>query len=332
MIVPCYKVEQYLPKCLDSIVNQSYKYLEIILVDDGSPDRCGEICDEYAKRDERIRVIHKENGGLSDARNVALDVMTGEYVTFIDSDDFVARDYVESLYRQAEETDADIVVTQWLTFYEGEEPKVKPHYDIHRKVFTREQAMVSMMYQKDFDTAACLKLYRSELFREQRFPKGFISEDLATVYLLIMKSKTVAWNDYPCYYYMLRKSSIEGAGFNPRKYDSYIKIAAQLERDKARMTQAERRAVNCRIVSLMFHLLLDMPDTEPEKKERLMSIVRKYRSGVLLDFRARWKARVACLLSYFGLNALAKARAKAQAMNMSMFRNNGTTLQGGNNA
>lgn len=99
VIVPCYNVMEYLPKCVESILSQTYKNLEIILVDDGSTDSSGKICDGYAAKDNRIKVIHKKNGGLSDARNVALDVMKGEYVTFIDSDDYVANDYVEFLYK-----------------------------------------------------------------------------------------------------------------------------------------------------------------------------------------------------------------------------------------
>ena len=98
IIVPCYNVEQYLPKCIESILAQTYRNLEILLVDDGSPDRCGEICDEYAKKDSRIKVILKPNGGLSDARNAALDVMQGEWVTCVDSDDFIIPDYVSTLY------------------------------------------------------------------------------------------------------------------------------------------------------------------------------------------------------------------------------------------
>ena len=102
VIVPCYNVERYLKKCVDSILNQTYKNLEIWLVDDGSPDNCGKICDELLKKDDRIKVIHKENGGLSDARNVAIDQATGEWITFVDSDDYVAVDYVETLYNLVE--------------------------------------------------------------------------------------------------------------------------------------------------------------------------------------------------------------------------------------
>ena len=108
VIVPIYKVEKYLGKCVDSIINQTYKNLEIILVDDGSPDNSGKICDEYAKKDNRIKVIHKENGGLSSARNAGLDVATGEFIAFVDSDDRIHLDFVEKLYRAIKEENADI--------------------------------------------------------------------------------------------------------------------------------------------------------------------------------------------------------------------------------
>lgn len=108
VIVPVYNVEKYLSKCIDSILAQTYKNLEIILVDDGSPDNCPKICDEYAKKDNRIKVIHKENGGLSAARNVALDIAKGEYIGFVDSDDFIAEDMYEVLYNLAEKYNAEI--------------------------------------------------------------------------------------------------------------------------------------------------------------------------------------------------------------------------------
>ena len=119
VIVPCYNVEEYLPRCVESVLNQTYRNLEILLVDDGSPDRCGEICDEYAAVDSRVKVIHKENGGLSDARNVALNVMKGEYVTFVDSDDYVAADYVEYLYKLMEEYGVKLSVSRHQEFKDG---------------------------------------------------------------------------------------------------------------------------------------------------------------------------------------------------------------------
>ena len=118
VIVPIYNVEKYLDRCVDSIINQTYKNLEIILVDDGSPDNCPQMCDDYAKKDSRIKVVHKENGGLSDARNVGMEVATGEYVSFIDSDDYISLDFYETLLETIVDNDSDIVECGVVKFYE----------------------------------------------------------------------------------------------------------------------------------------------------------------------------------------------------------------------
>ena len=120
VIVPIYNVEDYLNRCVDSIINQTYKNLEIILVDDGSPDNCPQMCDDYAKKDSRIRVVHKENGGLSDARNAGMKVATGEYVSFIDSDDYISLDFYETLFQTMVDNDSDIVECSVVKFYENE--------------------------------------------------------------------------------------------------------------------------------------------------------------------------------------------------------------------
>ena len=162
VIVPCYNVEQYLPKCIDSILNQTYQNLEVWLVDDGSPDRCGEICDEYAKKDTRIKVIHKKNGGLADARNVALDVMTGEYVVCVDSDDYISPTHIEGLYRLIEKYGADISVNTFCPFYEGSSPNPSPK---SAKVWALDglHATEMMFYQEHFDNTAWGKMYKASL-------------------------------------------------------------------------------------------------------------------------------------------------------------------------
>ena len=119
VIVPIYNVEKYLDRCVESIINQTYKNLEIILVDDGSPDNCTQMCDDYAKKDSRIRVVHKENGGLSDARNAGMEVATGEYVSFIDSDDYISLDFYETLFQTMIDNDSDIVECSVVKFYEN---------------------------------------------------------------------------------------------------------------------------------------------------------------------------------------------------------------------
>ena len=176
VIVPIYKVEDYLKRCVESIRNQTYKNLEIILVDDGSPDHCGEICDGYKKIDERVRVIHKSNGGLSDARNAGLDIMTGEYVTCIDSDDFVSKYYVENLYIAIKEGNCDISASQFVDYYDTD--PILPGEKVKRieiEVLNRADAYKRMLYQNGFEVCAVAKLYKCSFFDGVRYPLICIS-------------------------------------------------------------------------------------------------------------------------------------------------------------
>lgn len=301
VIVPCYNVEEYLPKCINSIIGQTYKNLEIFLVDDGSPDNCGLICDEYANQDARITVIHKKNGGLSDARNVAIDVAKGEYITFIDSDDYVANDYVESLYSLIIENDALMSITCCIPFFEGTQP-VGTGQAKTVKVFNTYDALINLFYQKDFDNSAWAKMYHYSLFKSGiRYPKGWLYEDLPTTYKLMMMCNKIAFSNYENYYYLLRKDSIEGAPFKPQKYECCIKIIRQLEDNRKQMLPAIQKALDCRIISFAFHILLEIPKKQIEMRTSLFNIIKKYRIGVLLDVCARKKTRMACLLSFGGI-------------------------------
>ena len=302
IIVPCYNVEQYLPKCIDSILNQTYKNLEVWLVDDGSPDNCGEICDEYAKRDVRIHVIHKENGGLADARNVALDVMTGEYVVCVDSDDYVADDYVETLFNLIQVNESQMSITLPNPYYEGSSPQPASHIKKTLKIMSPNDALAYMFYQKEFDTSAWAKMYSKYLFSDGiRYPKDWLFEDLPTTYRLIQKCKKIAFSNYNSYYYLMRRSSIEGSSFKVQKYESCVSIVKQLEKDMPCMELNVQLALKCRIVSLAFHVLLDIPQNAIYYKNNLWQVIKKYRFDVLCDRQARRKTRLACLLSLVGL-------------------------------
>ena len=271
VIVPCYNVMEYLPKCVESILSQTYKNLEIILVDDGSTDSSGKICDGYAAKDNRIKVIHKKNGGLSDARNVALDVMKGEYVTC------------------------------HQTFEEGTEPEVC-NESVVEDVSDMENVLTGMFYQRMFDTTAWAKMYHRSLFANDiRYPKGWLYEDLPTTYCLMMKCDRIAFSSYRSYFYLLRSTSIEGAPFKPQKYESCIKIIRQLEADKVTMSERVKQALDCRIVSFAFHILLEIPQEEKEMRCSLWDIIRRKRICVMFDGKARKKARGACLLSFGGM-------------------------------
>lgn len=216
VVVPVYKVEQYIHECVDSILRQTYKNFELYLVDDGSPDNCGQICDQYQEKDSRVHVIHKENGGLSDARNAAINLSKGEYITFIDSDDYVADFYLESLVSAAISFQADIV----QGCYTRENNDFKHFTTDDSIVFSdHEKALRSYLLYKDIQGYACVKLYRTELFDGVRYPIGRIQEDACTTYKLIWKAKNVICIPDIIYYYRVNNESIMNGSFNPKRFD-----------------------------------------------------------------------------------------------------------------
>ena len=302
IIVPVYNVETYLAKCVDSILAQTYTNLEIFLVNDGSSDCCGKLCDEYAKEDKRIKVIHKKNGGLSDARNVAIDVTTGEFITFIDSDDYVTDDYIMTLYSLIEKYECKVSIALYNTFVEGSKPKVVNR--VYREdCQTNIKAIEEMFYQEKYDTASWAKLYHSSLFATGiRYPKGIVYEDLATTYLLIFQSDKVAFCNRRIYNYLLRRDSIEGSSFSSKKMDSALKVCELMESHLDILGKV-MQAYQCRMMSFFFHLLLKMPDGY-EQRNMLYKRIKAIRWSVLCNRRARKKARVASLLSYFGLGVV----------------------------
>ena len=183
VIVPIYNVEQYLPRCIESILNQTYKNLEVILVDDGATDHCGSICDVYKEKDCRVRVIHKSNGGLSDARNAGLDRMTGEYVTCIDSDDFVSPFFVENLWLALEENHCDIASSWFIEYHNGQIVPAGKVVDAQEvEVLAKNEYFERLLYQDGVEVSAWGKLYKSSLYQNVRYPVGKLYEDIPTTY------------------------------------------------------------------------------------------------------------------------------------------------------
>ena len=207
VIVPIYNVEKYLTKCIESIINQTYENLEIILVDDGSPDNCPIICDEYAKRDSRVKVIHKKNGGLSDARNAGLDIATGEYIMFIDSDDFVEIDMMESMMNNMIDNNVDLVVCNIKYIYDNSE-KVK--YNQKDKVLDKYEAMQEYIKDGIVQAVAWNKLYKINLINGMRYKVGKINEDEFFTYKIVDRINKIYYNSKPFYNYVQRNTSIMG--------------------------------------------------------------------------------------------------------------------------
>lgn len=215
VIVPVYKVEPYLRKCVDSILNQTYRNLEVILIDDGSPDRCGDICDEYAAKDERVRVIHKANGGLSDARNAGMAQMTGDYLAFVDSDDWLDERALELLYQEMQEARADLVIGQHDRVEDGTGRVLQGAPKETDPVRMDRKEAIQQMFQQG--CAAWARLYRKEIHIGIEYPMNEINEDEAIVLQLLERCQTVAEIGQVVYHYRCRAESITTSSFSEKK-------------------------------------------------------------------------------------------------------------------
>ena len=220
VIVPIYKVESYLRQCVDSILNQTYTNLEIILVDDGSPDNCGAICDEYAAKDSRVRVFHKPNGGLSDARNAGMKIMTADYLMFVDSDDWMELHAVELLYSLMKEHDASIVIGGQKQFEDG----------TNQLLFTNCHGPVKAIYQSKTEAMEAMlrygctvwgRLYRREIHQGIWYPSGTVHEDEAIMLPLLERCSRIVKINEPIYCYRCRANSITNSAFAVKNLDWY---------------------------------------------------------------------------------------------------------------
>lgn len=208
VIIPVYNVEDYLEKCIQSVINQTYTNLEIILVNDGSTDKSGQICDKYSKIDERIIVIHKKNGGLSDARNAGIDRATGKYIGFVDSDDYIDKEMYNIMYNNIIFNNANVsIVNRYYTFSDGRK-ELRYKIDDQIRIMNNLEAIEEMNNFSTFDMAAWDKLYEIKLFEDIRFPVGKLSEDFYIMYLIFEKCKRVVFDSKPLYYYFQRDNSI----------------------------------------------------------------------------------------------------------------------------
>lgn len=209
IIVPVYKVERYLDKCVKSILSQTFTDFELILVDDGSPDQCGKMCDEYAKMDDRVKVIHKENGGISDARNAGIDIACGDFISFVDSDDYISRDMYEILYNLIKTYNADISMCNYYRISEDgkiQQGKVRDMV----QCFNKETALKELLLERIFGNHVWGRLYKKELFSNIRFPKGVNYEDIGITFLLFAKCNNIVYSNKKKYFYVTREGNITG--------------------------------------------------------------------------------------------------------------------------
>ena len=220
VIVPVYKVEEYIDRCVQSIVSQTYWNIEILLVDDGSPDRCGAMCDEWAAKDSRIRVFHKPNGGLSDARNYALDRMRGDFVSFVDSDDWLEPDCLEYQLKVLEsEPQAGMAAFGYRAIRQGRAHAMNLCEDA---VLSREEALRAVLYERGMFVCACAKLYRRSVFDGLRYKIGALFEDEELIGEVLLRCEKVVSGSRTHYNYLQREGSIVHQAFVRKKYDDQM--------------------------------------------------------------------------------------------------------------
>lgn len=298
VVVPIYNVEDYLPRCIESIRRQTYRDLQIILVDDGSLDHSGEIADQAAEKDHRIAVIHKQNGGLSDARNAGISAAKGKYITFIDSDDYISPDYVEYLHNLILHSGGQISICGLK--------KTKENLDTEKltapvtQCFTKEEAITQMLYARIFSTSACAKLYQLDLFRNVRFPLGKFSEDMFTTYKLLDQAQTVVYGSQICYYYYRRAGSIIASAFSAKHMD-VVEGLRQMRKEIPIAQYGAEKAFASQMVECIAAMLERKPSAEEIRSLGLWQLFCQYRATVLKDPQAAKRVRAYALVSYLGL-------------------------------
>ena len=300
VIIPVYNVKDYIHICLKSVINQTYKNLEILLVDDGSFDGSEKICDDYKEIDGRIKVIHKDNKGLSDTRNVGIDNCSGKYVTFVDSDDYIPDNAIEVMYNALINCDVDIAAGQYKEVFDHNEDTSISDYEIIK--LNTEESLEMMMYMKVINNCSVAKLYNKKVFEGTRYPVGKNYEDMATTYKIMANSSGTAVVDTVVYYYFQRDDSITHSIIN-KSYSKKRLVGLKYAFKELAFIKKEFpdivNSARCRIFVECITVLRDMPVNEPDKKI-IKKLIKRYRRFVLHDKKAQKKDKVLCYISYFG--------------------------------
>lgn len=307
IVVPVYKVEKYLNRCVDSLINQTYKNLEIILIDDGSPDGCPQICDEYAKRDGRIKVIHKENGGLSDARNAGISISNGKYIGFVDSDDWIDIEMYKTLHKIVTESKADISCCKMIRCHDeinfkeqGYDKKISEYNQYqYVKKFFKIGTQECVYY-------ACNKLYKKEIIDNNQYPKDLTSEDVVGTYKAIIKSKKIVEINYPYYYYYYNPDSITTRKFSNKDFDlipiwdEVIEITKENDLEYIWMAELNRYRID---YTLLMRMAINLEYKEIEEKyyskyKNILENLKKHRK-VLLKAQIPFSRKITIILICF---------------------------------
>lgn len=302
IIVPIYNVSEYLEKCIMSLINQTYKNIEIILVNDGSTDNSLDICKKYETEDKRIVVLNKINGGLSDARNYGIERAKGKYITCVDSDDYVTDDYVEFMYNNLKKDDADISICKHIVLFDN---NTQISTATHKKyILNPKDTLEMLLYDEDMDVSAVAKLYKKELFEGIKYPKGQLFEDAATTYKLIDKASKITFESEGKYFYIIRQDSITNRRFDERKAD-LIKSTKQMTEYIRNKYPELKQGCDRRDMYAYLSTLMQMTKEKDIKKHsklqnEIMTYIKSNRSKILKDKRIPKRDRMALISTFLG--------------------------------
>lgn len=288
IIIPVYNIEKYLDKCMESVVGQSYSHIEIILVDDGSTDGSGELCDEWGKRDKRIRVYHKKNGGASRARNLGLREAKGEFIGFVDGDDYIAEDMYSSLMNAMEEG-VDLVCCSTEIFFPA---KMRKPVEVYGQVeypvcFSNQEAIRELLLVQKLCFSSCDKLYRRELFYGVRFPEGKTCEDYPVSYEVVKKSRRVVNIGKVKYFYRYRENSTSKKPFRLSRM-RYVLFTRDILQDVIKHYPKERKCAEALYIGSIINTIEEIDlsikrEEFREIRERLWKLLRRMCINILLN-------------------------------------------------
>ncbi|WP_160722255.1 glycosyltransferase family 2 protein [Bacillus sp. USDA818B3_A] len=281
VIVPVYNVESYIKSCVDSILAQSFLEFELLLVDDGSNDTSGEICDEYARKDRRVRVVHKEYGGVSSARNLGVTLAQGDYISFVDSDDRIDEEMLQVLYDLCMQTDSDIGICKLGREINGR--IINSDQSEFEKELTHNEAMKELFKGNLYRFSLCNKLFKKHCFKGVSFPEGRIHEDLSTTYRLFANSSKAVFTNFIGYIYIKRENSILTASYNQKRLDAFVGWEEILSFMQEKYSSIYNEVICCYVywtIDNVFYILNQVHDS----KERDYYLIR-----IQKNIRKRYK-------------------------------------------
>lgn len=304
IIIPVYNVEMYLEQCINSVIYQTYKNIEVILVDDGSTDDSGTICDHFAEKDNRVTVIHKNNGGPSSARNAGIEICKGEFIYFLDSDDYIAEDTITKYVQYLEQFGADVMQGSVRYFSDNEADQTAINRDsLQVELFHTEQALKMMMLDYKLCHNAAGSLYKAKLFDKIRFPEGVLYEDLATTFYVMKEAGKILYCDDKRYYYRRREGSIMNSPVKEKNMvllDVVDRVMGDMKDFSSSLEQAALRKQVVTYLKMYSSILYSGKNAFPKEQDRINRFVKQNGMKFLFSDCVRFKDKVKVIFFLMG--------------------------------